>query len=182
MDQAISSRKNWGLLLAYGIILVILGLIALSVVSFTTIVSVVFLGILLCIGGVIIFIDSFHYWQKISVFILHLIMAILYAIAGIFLIINPIAAATSITLLLAIFYIILGLFRALTAISFRLPNWGWRFFGGLVALLLGILILMNWPAASLFIIGLFVGIDLIITGWTFITLAIAAKAMTRTHR
>jgi uncharacterized membrane protein HdeD (DUF308 family) len=179
MDGIFQLSKNWGWFLAYGVILVILGLIAISVVTFTTIVSVVFLGALLCIGGIVVFIDSFRSWRnKTSNFVLHLIMAILYLIAGIFLIVNPISAAISITLLLAIFYIVLGIFRILGAISFRLPDWGWRLFGGLVALLLGILILINWPASSLFIIGLFVGIDLLITGWTYISLSIAAKALT----
>lgn len=179
MNGTFQLSKNWGWFLVYGIALVVLGLVAISAAAFTTVVSVVFLGVLLCIGGIVVFVDSFCSWRdQTSSFVLHLLMAILYLIAGIFLILNPISAAISITLLLAIFYIALGVFRILGVISFRLPDWGWRLLGGLVALLLGILIFTHWPESSLFIIGLFVGIDLLITGWTYISLSIAAKALT----
>ena len=58
---------------------------------------------------------------------------------------------------------------------FRFPYWGWTLAGGAINLLLGIYIYSQWPFDSFFIPGLFVGIDLIFTGWTWIVLALAIK-------
>lgn len=172
--------KNWGWFLIYGIILILLGLVAISAAVFTTIASIIFLGSILMIGGIIALITTLTSWRhKTSAFILHLIMSVLYLIAGISLILHPIIGAESLTLLLAVFYIILGIFRILSSIIIRLPDWGWRLLSGLIALLLGIIIMAYWPAASLFIIGLFIGIELLFNGWTYIILSISAKSAAR---
>lgn len=179
MDVLVNYNKNWGWFLAFGILLLILGIVAICCAVLTTLVSIIFLGFLLLLGGIIVFIDTFKYWHKSAgYFILHLLIAILYIIAAIMLIRHPLVGAISITFFLAIFYIVLGIFRAIGAISLRLPYWGWSFFSGIVALILGILILIHWPASSLFILGLFVGIDLIFAGWSYIMLSFASRKTT----
>lgn len=168
--------KNTGWFLFLGIILVILGLAAISAAVFTTIVSVMLLGALLLVGGIFVLIDSFKFWwQKWTGFILHALMGILYIIAGIYLIQNPLLASVTLTLLLGIFYAIIGIVRIVESFTFRLIGWKWLLFSGLISLLLGILILTNWPQASLYIIGLFVGIDLLFAGWAYIITSLTAK-------
>jgi uncharacterized membrane protein HdeD (DUF308 family) len=169
--------KYWLWFVLFGIALIILGLIAISDAAYATLVSVVLLGILLFIGGVIEIIDTLSFWRKTSGFFLHLLIGILYVIAGIALIENPILASVSITLFLGIFYIILGLSRLFYSITVRMPMWGWYFLTGLIALLLGILILAKLPVSSLLIIGLFVGIELVFSGWAYLMMGIAAKRM-----
>lgn len=171
-----SISKNWVLFLVWGIALIILGLLAISISTLTTLVSVFFLGVLIFIGGIFIFIDAFKSWRDSwGSFFLHIVMAILYLIAGAMLMINPTSAAISLTFILGVFYIVLGAFRLGSSFNFDLPHWGWRFFNGIIALLLGILILVHWPASSLFIIGLFIGIDLVFTGLTYAMLAVSAR-------
>jgi uncharacterized membrane protein HdeD (DUF308 family) len=68
-----------------------------------------------------------------------------------------------------------GLFRIVTAISVRYPNWGWMLLNGVVSLVLGIMIWRQWPLSGLWVIGLFVGIQMIFNGWSFVMLAVAAK-------
>lgn len=171
--------NNWGLFIALGIVLIILGILAVSVSALTTLASVVFLGVLLVISGAIGIADSFKYWwHKWSGFFIHLAIGILYLAAGLMLMRNPLSAAVSLTFILAIFYILLGLFRMVGSIASQMPRWGWSLFNGIVTLLLGLLILAHWPASSLIIIGLFVGIDLFVSGVTYIMLALSARAFT----
>lgn len=168
--------RNWIWFLLWGIAVTILGLFAISATTLTTIITVLTLGLLLILGGIIVIFDAFTFWRgKGSGFYMHVLMGILYLLAGSILIKNPLAGSVSITLLLGIAYTLLGLFRIIYSLSIRLPRWSWSLFNGLVTLLLGILIMASWPASSLYIIGLFVGIDLVFCGWAYIMTAIAAK-------
>lgn len=173
-----SYAKNWGWFLLLGIVLVILGIAAVSAAVLTTLISVIFLGSLLLVGGIFVIIDTFKFWwQKWEGFFIHLLMGILYIVAGIVLLQNPVLGSISLTFLLGVFYTLIGLFRIFQSVTFRLIGWGWLLFSGLVSLLLGILILSNWPQASFYIIGLFVGIDLIVAGWVYITISMTSKAI-----
>ncbi|VVC75765.1 hypothetical protein AQUSIP_10590 [Aquicella siphonis] len=168
--------KNWVWFLLWGIAIAVLGLFAISATALTTLITVITLGLLLVLGGVVVIFDAFTFWRgKGSGFYLHVLMGILYLLAGSILIKNPLAGSVSITLLLGIAYIILGLFRVIYSLSMQMLRWGWSLFNGIITLLLGILIMANWPASSLFIIGLFVGIDLVFCGWAYIMVAIAAR-------
>jgi uncharacterized membrane protein HdeD (DUF308 family) len=143
----------------------------------TTIISMVFIGALLIVGGIVIMIDAFTFWRAHawSSFALHILIGLLYFCAGIMLIESPLAGSISLTFLLGLFYIIVGVFRIITSLSIRQPKWGWNFFSGLLALVLGTMILESWPASGLFVIGLFVGIDLLFIGFVYIMGALAAR-------
>lgn len=168
--------KNANRFLIWGIVLLILGCLAISAATFTTLVTVVFLGFIIFLSGATMAIDTLTFWwNKWGGFFIHGIIAILYMLVGLMLILNPIEGSISLTFLLGVFYIIAGIFRLFFSFALRLPHWGWGFFNGLVSLLLGVLILLNWPEASLFIIGLFVGIDLVVSGIAYIMASLAAK-------
>lgn len=172
--EDLSRNRNKFLIL--GVVFMVLGLLAMSFATLTTLISVIFLGILLLISGVMILIDTFQFWRHRGGFYLHLLVGILYALIGIVFLTGPVSASISLTLLLAIFFICIGVFRIINAFSQKLPTWGWSLFNGIITLLLGIFILMGFPETGLFFIGLFVGIDLFICGWTYIMIAIATKA------
>lgn len=172
--------SNWGWFLIGGILMVILGIIAISVSTLTTMVSVLLLGVLILLGGIILLFDTFKFWwQHWGGFFLFLLMGILYVIVGFMLIKYPVAGAVSLTLLLAIFFIIVGLLRIIGSISTQLPQWGWVLFSGIVTFILGIMILMQWPTSGLYILGLFIGIELILAGWAYILLSLAARSHVR---
>lgn len=169
-------NKNWGWFFLWGITLIILGIAAIYFSAFTTVVSVVFLGVLLAVAGGLVIFDSFQFWWgKWSGFAAHFIIGLLYTVVGFTLIQQPIAGSISLTLLLGIFYIFLGIFRLVYPLSLNLPQKGWRLFNGIITLLLGIFIIIKWPASSLFIIGLFIGVDLLFSGWVYTSAALAAK-------
>jgi uncharacterized membrane protein HdeD (DUF308 family) len=169
-------RRNWGLLLALGIAELLLGTIALGVVGMVTLVSVIFFGWLLIFSGVAHLVRAFRTrgWEGVS---LHLLMGVVQAAVGVLLLARPAAGAASLTLLLAALFTVSGLFRIGFATMTRIHGWGWQVLSGLVALLLGLLITAGWPASSIWVIGTFIGIDLIFGGWAFIMIALAARRL-----
>ncbi len=177
MEVATGLNKRWGWFVGFGVVLIALGIFAVGAAVLTTLLSVMFLGVILIISGAVIVINALRTWQDgAGSFALSLVLGILYLIAGILLIKHPASVAMSITLLLAIFYMVVGFFRILGALSLRVPRWGWGFFSGAITLILGILILAHWPASGLFVIGLFIGIDLILYGWSYVLLGLATRS------
>jgi uncharacterized membrane protein HdeD (DUF308 family) len=160
----------------WGAALLILGILAIAFTTFTTLLSVYLLGCIILASGIVIILDTFVFWRgKSSGFWLTLGMAILYILAGSTILYNPIFAAAYLTLLLGALYFALGFFRLFYSVSLRTPHSSWNLFNGLISLLLGALILAQWPASGLYIIGLFIGIDLIFAGWTYLMIGFAAR-------
>lgn len=168
-------QKNWKWLLFLGIAFLILGIIGLGRAFYLTIASVYFFGFLLLIGGAIQLFESFKCkgWKS---FVWHLIISIIYILVGIEFIARPLVASSVLTLMLAAGIILVGIFRILMAIQHRtLKNWGWPLFSGIVSILFGLIIAARWPVSGLFVIGLIIAIELIIHGWSYLFLALAAK-------
>lgn len=169
-----SVQKNWKCFLVIGILLLILGIVSIGAVFFTTLFTVYFLGLILVIGGVAKLIHSF-WMKKWDNFFLSLGAGLLYVVVGALLLARPIQSAAALTLLIGALFVIGGLFRGISAMTIRFEQWGWAFFSGLVSLILGVMVLIEWPISSLWIIGLFVSIDLIVYGITMISTALDAK-------
>lgn len=167
-------HKNWGWFLAIGVALIFLGFIAIGAATFVTLASMVFFGILLMIGGAVQAVNAFKTRLGES-FVLNLLAALLYIVVGVLLFMHPTVGALTVTLLLAAFYTVSGLFKIISSLSQRYAQWGWVLFSGIVSLILGLLIWAEWPLSGFWIIGLFIGIDLIMIGWVWIALALAAK-------
>ena len=177
MDQHLPAySKNSGMFFVWGLILMALGIIAVTATTFTTLVTVMVLGFLILFSGCVLILDTFTFWHgKDHGFVIHLLAGILYLAAGTLLISNPVEGSISLTFLLGVIYTVLGLLRIFFSSSLRLPQWGWSLSNGLITLLIGLLILMSWPASSLFIIGLFVGIDLFFCGLAYTMAAVAVR-------
>jgi uncharacterized membrane protein HdeD (DUF308 family) len=169
-------RKHSTWFLVIGIALVILGMIAIGYAVEMTIVSVLFLGWLLIIGGIFEVIHGFSRRQW-SGFFINLLAGVLYAVAGVVMIANPALAAVSLTLLIAIILIVAGLFRLVVAFSTPLHHRGWLILNGVISILLGVMIWRSWPVSGLWVIGMFIGIDMIFDGWTEIMLALSVRRL-----
>jgi uncharacterized membrane protein HdeD (DUF308 family) len=89
---------------------------------------------------------------------------------------NPALAAVTLTLLIAMMLIVAGLFRVFIAFSIPLHHRGWLILNGVISILLGAMIWSSWPRSGLWVIGLFIGIDMIFDGWTEIMLALSARS------
>lgn len=170
----LQQHSTW--FLGLGIALIFLGVVAAGSAVFTTVASLYLFGWLLVIGGVMEI--AYGIWRKTwSGFFIDLLVGVLYAVVGFMVIANPGATAVALTLLIAMFLIVVGIFRIVAALSARYPNWGWLALHGVVSLVLGLLIWQGWPATGLWVIGLFIGIELIINGVALSMLGVAAKRL-----
>ena len=106
-----------------------------------------------------------------------IVLGVVYLISGLLLIRFPIMGALSLTLLMAGFFVVSGVFRSVWSAVKRFEHWGWVFANGIVNLLLGVFVWSQWPVSGLFIIGLFVGIDLLFIGLGIVMLALQAHRL-----
>jgi uncharacterized membrane protein HdeD (DUF308 family) len=167
---------NWGWFLAFGVVLLLLGIAAIVRSVTATVVSMVFFGWLLVFAGLIEFVDAFMVGNWAG-FFLHLLIAILFGITGVLIVLKPVISAEAATYLMSVFFLVAGLFQLVYALWTHLPGWGWQALNGIIGSVLGVLILTQWPVSGLWVIGLFVGIDLIFYGWSWIALALDLRKM-----
>lgn len=168
------ARKHWGWFLALGVLLVLLGIGVAGSAFYATIFSTFILGVFLLSAGIIQIVQAFLA-RKWSGLFLSLLLGALYLITGFLCVTKPAAAAISITLWIAALCLIAGLFRMIAALLLRFDQWGWVFFNGAVTFVLGMIIYSDWPISGLWVIGTFVGLDLILSGWTWIVLSLTAR-------
>jgi uncharacterized membrane protein HdeD (DUF308 family) len=156
-------RKSWGWFLVFGILLMILGGVCVGKAQTATTFSILALGWVLTISGVLWLVNAVWAlsWQG---FFLYLLNAIIRGVTGYLLIRHPDAGAAGVTMLLASLFIVGGLFRVAGASAIKFPRWVWTVFAGLISIVLGVYLLATWPTASTYFIGLAIGIDLIFDG------------------
>ena len=167
--------RNWGWLLALGILMIILGVVAMAAPVVATIAIQVMLGWLLVISGIAEGIHAFMVkeWRG---FLLELLSAVLYLGVGLLLLVDPLKGAVALTLILGVFLLVVGIFKIITALRVREHRgWGWLLASGIVSVVLGVMIWAQWPASGLWVIGLLVGIQLLFTGWSLVMLALVAR-------
>jgi uncharacterized membrane protein HdeD (DUF308 family) len=157
-------RAKWGWIVALGVVYLIAGFIALGSVVVATVASVLVVGVMMIIAGVAEVFSAFQIksWGK---FLLWALLGVLYIIAGFVTFENPLLAAVLLTLILGASLVASGIMRIILAFSMKQETpWTWILLSGVITLLLGLLILAHWPVSSLYILGLFLGIDLIMAG------------------
>lgn len=166
--------KKWGWILAIGVLMLILGTIGIGATFALTLTTVMFFGILILIGSGFQLLDAFRYkgWSLIG----KMLIALLYLAVGFIMVKNPLLASTTLTLFIAWALIAVGIVRIIMAFQLRgVDGWIWTLISGIAAIVLGIMILNNWPESGLWVIGMFVAIELIFNGWGMIMLALAVK-------
>lgn len=172
--QTLSSK--WGWFVALGVLLVMGGGIALANLFAATVVSVYYVGAVMLVGGLLQLGHAFRVKDWKSVFYWGL-AGLCYTVAGIFAFLNPLLASAVLTLIMGIALIVAGLFRIWSGFALRpIKGWGWIALGGLVTLLAGLVIMAGWPVNSLWILGLFLAIDITMQGLALIAFGVLAKA------
>ncbi len=169
-------RDKWGWFLALGILLLILGFLALANLLVATVASVFYIGMMMLTGGIAYLVHAFQVkgWDHI---LFWAASGILYTIAGLLAFWNPALTAAIVTFFIAMALIVAGIFRLWIGLKMRpMRGSGWFIFGGVITGLAGLVIAFGWPVNSLWILGLFLAIDLTIQGWALIAVALAAKA------
>jgi len=163
-------RAKWGWVVALGVVYVIAGIIALGSVVMATVASVLVVGVMMIVAGIAEVIGAFQFksWGK---FLLWVLLGALYVVAGFMAFENPLLAAAVFTLILGASLVASGIMRIVLAFSMKEQTpWGWVVVSGIITAVLGLLILARWPVSSLYILGMFLGIDLIFAGVSWISL------------
>jgi uncharacterized membrane protein HdeD (DUF308 family) len=171
-------RGNWFWFVILGIALVVLGVIALGSVVLASLATALVIGILILAGGVGETVGAF-WCRGWSGFFVHLLSGVLSIVIGLLFLKAPLNALLALTLLVACFLMVEGVFKIVAAVSYRFAAWGWPLVGGIIDVVLGVMIWMEWPASAFWVIGLFVGINLIFRGFDWIGLGMALRSMPR---
>jgi uncharacterized membrane protein HdeD (DUF308 family) len=168
-------RAKWGWIVALGVVYVIAGFVALGSVVMATVASVIVVGAMMIVAGITEIIGAFQLksWGK---FLIWALLGVLYVIAGFLTFENPLFAAVLLTLFLGASLIASGVVRLFLAFSMKRESpWVWVALSAVITLLLGVLILARWPVNSVYILGVFLGIDLIFAGAGWIGLGLGLK-------
>lgn len=171
------SGLHRGWLAAVGVLYLALGIVGLGYLSLATIVSVLFFGVLAWFGGVVQFVQSFtsHGWKNITA---GAAMGILYVLAGAVIFYNPILSTLFLTLILAGSLIGLGIVRIAFSINHRTNRyWIWSVASGVISMALGFLIMAQWPFTGLWVIGLFVCLEMVFHGAAALALSLENRKL-----
>ena len=165
----------WGWFLAFGIGLAVLGGFAIIRSVAATVVSMLFFGWLLVfaagleVGQAIMlgkWAGMFHHW----------LAAVLFGVLGVLIISRPVITAEVVTLMMGALFLVAGLFQLIALFVSSVSDWGWHAINAVITFVLGILIVAQWPVSGLWVIGLFVGIELLVYGITWIAVALSLRA------
>lgn len=168
-------RSKAGWIVALGVVYIIVGMMALGSVVTATVVSVYFVGLMMIIAGVGEIINAFQLknWSRV---LLWALVGLLYVVAGFIALSNPLLTAVMLTLILGLTLAASGIIKLILAISVKQDrSWIWVALSALVTLALGLIILARWPVSSVYILGIFLGVDLVVTGAGWIGLGMGVR-------
>ncbi|MEV8314221.1 DUF308 domain-containing protein [Streptomyces sp. NPDC059900] len=156
-------NRSLGWLALLGAILALAGIVGLVYAGVATLTSMLLFGWLLLIGG---FVGLLHAVQSrgTNFFWLGVVVAALNLAAGVVIIRRPEVAAEALTMFAALLFLTGGVFRLVGSLVVRGPQFGWTLVQGAFGLLLGILVLANWPSSSQYVIGCFFSLALLFDG------------------
>ncbi|QCI65813.1 HdeD family acid-resistance protein [Phreatobacter stygius] len=175
-SHLIPLRRNWGWLMGAGVILILLGMAGLVLTFLFSIASTLSFGAMMLIGGGVLLVDAFRRegWKSR---ILMLLVALLYIVTGALVFYNPISALAALTLLAGSALLAVGILRIIMAFQLRPADvWVWVLVSGLLSLVLGVLIVAQWPMSATWVLGTFLAIELIFQGWSYVMLAQAVRS------
>lgn len=169
------ASKHWGLILTFGILMIVLGTIGFFQQMVYTVATVVFFGALMLVAGGagLVSATKLNGWKGKASAIL---LSVLFLLTGALMILHPILTELSLTLIVAGFLLAAGASKFWMGFSHRERHgWYWIVANGVLSFLLGLLILGGFPGSGLWLLGLFLAIELIFDGWGAVALAFAAR-------
>ena len=177
-QMAATIHAHWKLVLAQGIVMMVLGFLAVVEPNVATFAVSIFVGWLFFIGGIF---RTLSVWRARAMpgFAWALLTALLAIVLGLILIFRPLAGVLTLTMVLIAFFILEGITAIALAVQHRehLRSWVWVLFSGIVDLLLAFLIWDGWPSSADWAIGLLVGINMLFFGLSLVMTALAARVM-----
>lgn len=169
------SKKSINSALLTGVLLTVLGIVAIALPVFSTLVAETWIALILISAGASKLVYAFQTRDR-GGFIWKLLLAVLYVATGLMLFVYPRTGVLTITLLLGSFLATEGVFELILAFRLRPQhNWTWALANGIVTLLLGIFVWFQWPFNAPWLLGTFVGASVLFTGISRIMLSLSAR-------
>lgn len=166
---------HWGWMLALGILFLVLGTLAFAALPLLTLTTVLVFGVLLVVGGAfqIAHAVTCGGWRCAA---LHLSIGAVYVVAGVIAVLDPALSSLTLTLAFGFAIAVVGVLRSGMALRVRgRRGWGWLLVSGLLSVVLGVLVVLQWPASGVWFIGLVVAVELIFHGWAYLFLSLAER-------
>jgi uncharacterized membrane protein HdeD (DUF308 family) len=168
-------RKASGWSMVWGILMFICGILAISLPLASSIGIVIVLAWLILFAGVSHLIFAFQ-CHSVGGFLWQVLLAVVYGIAGIYMLMNPLLGVLTLTLVLAVFLLVEGILEIALYFGIRrVRRAGWVLFDGIVTLILGVFIWAQWPSSSVWVIGTLVGISLMFSGISRFMLSLTVR-------
>ena len=174
-------RIHWLLFLVQGIIMMVLGALAVIWPQISTLAVDLYVGWMFLISGLFGLVTMFVA-SSVAGFLWSLLTAALSLFVGVLLLWHPVEGAVSLTLVLISFFIAEGVFQIAAAIRHReaFPDsWGWLLMSGLADLVLAAMLIWGWPSTAIWALGLIAGLNLITSGLAIVMVAAAARNTVR---
>jgi uncharacterized membrane protein HdeD (DUF308 family) len=172
-------RRAWKALMAIGVVAIIIGCVAILVPAVASVGTAIFIGWILVIAGAFLVAGAFMA-SSIGSVLLRLVWALLTVLVGLWLIVEPHNGTLTLTLVLGLYFLFMGITRIAVAFAARgQQGAGLVGLSGIAGLLIGILVLAEFPSSADWAIGLLVGIDLIFAGWTLVSVALVGRDLSR---
>jgi uncharacterized membrane protein HdeD (DUF308 family) len=159
-----------------GVLLIVLGIVAIAVPSVSTIVAETWIAVILISAGIAKLVYAFQ-TRNDAGFVWKLLLSVLYIATGVMLFVYPLTGVLTLTLLLASFLLTEGVFELILAFQLRpRQNWTWALGNGIITLLLGGMIWFQWPFDAPWLIGTLVGTSVLFTGISRVMLSLNARS------
>ncbi len=161
----------------FGVIAIILGMLAMLTPGLTGLSVIVMLGVLVLVGGIVRIIWAFQA-GSLGKGLLMFAIGGLTLLCGIALLANPLFGSAVLTIMLALYFILDGISEVVAGIKLRPGSgWGWMLFGGIVSIWLGIMIWGQFPLSGVWAIGILLGIKLFFVGLIMVMAGSAVRSM-----
>jgi uncharacterized membrane protein HdeD (DUF308 family) len=171
-------RRASTLSLLWGVSLIILGVLAVGAPMIAAVAVNAVISWLIVLAGVVHLAVAFHRREAGSV-IWRALVGLAYIFFGVYLIAHPTIAVASLTLVLASLFLVEGIFDIALFFQARaIRGSSWMLIDGIITLLLGLLIYLQWPSSSAWAIGTLVGVSMIVSGVTRVMLSLSARTVT----
>ncbi len=162
-------------LLWFGVALLVIGLAAILFPFFSGLAATVLTGWVLLLAGVLSLAAAFTI-HGTGPFFGAVLFGLLSLAAGIFLLFNPLAGMVALTLVVGVMFLFQGAAEIVFALEMRpMGGWGMVLFSGIASIILAVIILGGWPATSVIVLGILLGINFITSGLGYIFTAQAIR-------
>jgi uncharacterized membrane protein HdeD (DUF308 family) len=172
-------KAHWRLYVLEGVMMMVLGVLAIAYPVFATLAVDLYLGWLFLFSGLFGLIATFSA-RQFPGFWWALVTAVLSILVGAALIWKPEEGVISLTAVLTAFFVVEGVFQAAAALTYRevIPHsWGWLLVSGIADLALAAIIISGWPGTVGWTLGLLAGVSLLTSGWAIVMVALSLRSV-----